>query len=359
MTPSAVSATAAPATRPLGRAPLVSVVCPAFNEESGIAQAIALLKKCLDDLPHDAEVILVDDGSTDATVSRALHALEGDSRFRILSHRTNFGRGRALRTGFAEARGSIIVTTEGDLSWGADVVGRMVQKLLDAPDLDAIFASPNVAGGGYRNVPWTRVVISRVGNRILRLLHLGRLTMTTGMTRAYRAWVVQGQYFSRDGKELHLEIAHRLLKLGHRIGEVPAILSWPDPVAGQPTRAKRTNWKRIFGLVVSHLAFGFYQGASRLIWPSILFLTAAVPFFGAWAVWNLLNQRPSIYLATLTAVLLILWVTLIVGHFLLRHVLQVEVELFRTQAIVASLRHPSAAHDYERGYYSEIHVASQ
>jgi glycosyltransferase involved in cell wall biosynthesis len=344
---------AAPVSRSLGRAPLVSVICPAFNEETGIAAAVTQLKKCLDELPYDVEVIIVNDGSTDATVPRALHAVAEDTRFRILSHRANFGRGRALRTGFAEARGAIIVTTEGDLSWGSDVVGRMVQKLLDVPELDAVFASPNIEGGGYRNVPWHRVLISRIGNRILRLLYLGRLTMTTGMTRAYRAWVVQGQYFSRDGKELHLEIAHRLLKLGHRIGEVPAILSWPVKGAG-PSRGKRTNWGKIFGLVFSHLSFGFYQGASRLIWPGIVFLTLAIPFFGIWGLVNLFRQQPSILLATLTGVLTILWVTLIVGHFLLRHVLQIEIELFRTQEMLAAMRNPSAARDYQRGYYAEV-----
>jgi glycosyltransferase involved in cell wall biosynthesis len=332
----------------------VSVICPAYNEADGIAGAVALLKKCLDSLPYPAEVILVNDGSTDDTESLALAAIDGDERFRVLSHLVNFGRGRAMRTGFAEARGEIIVTTEGDMSWGADVVGRMVAAMDANPKLDAVFASPNVPGGGYRNVPWHRVLLSRIGNRILRLLYLGELTMTTGMTRAYRSWVVRGHHFTRDGKELHLEIAHRLLQLGYRIGEVPAILSWPDKVPGQANRGKRTNWRKIWALVVSHLAFGFFQGASRLIYPSILLLTLAIPFFGAWAVFNLVRQQPSIYLATLTAVLTILWVTLLVGHFLLRHVLQVEIEVWRAHTMLAALRRPGDAADYEHAYYREV-----
>jgi glycosyltransferase involved in cell wall biosynthesis len=337
-------------------APRVSIVCPAFNEEAGIAEAVALLKECLDALPYPAEVLLVNDGSADKTVERATVAVAGDSRFRILSHVVNFGRGRAMRTGFNEARGEIIVTTEGDMSWGKDVVGRMVEKLDANPKLDAVFASPNIPGGGYRNVPWYRVMLSRVGNRILRVLYLGHLTMTTGMTRAYRSWVVQGQTFVRDGTELHLEIAHRLIQLGYSIGEVPAILSWPEPVPGQASRGKRTNWGKMFGLVVSHLQFGFFQGVSRLIWPAILMLTAAIPFFGGWAIYRLFRQDVSIYLAILTAVLTILWVTLVVGHFLLRHVLQVETELFRAQSMLAGARRPEPALAYERRHYSEVQV---
>lgn len=336
--------------------PRVSIVCPAYNEEAGIVNAVGLLKQCLDGLPYPAEVILVNDGSTDQTVARAIEAIGADSRFRVLSHVVNFGRGRAMRTGFNEARGEIIVTTEGDMSWGHDVVGRMVEKLDTQPKLDAVFASPNVPGGGYRNVPWHRVTLSRVGNRVLRLLYLGELTMTTGMTRAYRSWVVQGQHFVRDGKELHLEIAHRLLQLGYAIGEVPAILSWPDPVPGQASRGKRTKWGKIFALVVSHLSFGFFQGVSRLIWPAIITLTVAIPFFGSWAIYRLFHEAVSIYLAILTAVLTILWVTLVVGHFLLRHVLQVETELFRAQSMLAGATHPEPARAYERRYYTEVPV---
>src|SRR5688572_15195572 len=103
----------------------VSVVCPMFNEGREIGGAVSNLKQCLDGLPYRAEVLLINDGSADDTVTQALSAIGGDPRFRILSHLVNFGRGRALQTGFQEARGGIIVTTEGDLSWGKDVIGRL------------------------------------------------------------------------------------------------------------------------------------------------------------------------------------------------------------------------------------------
>src|SRR5688500_3035943 len=72
--------------------------------------------------------------------------------------------------------------------------------------------------------------------------------------RASRADVIQPHRFLEDGKEIHLAIAHRLLSLGHRIGEVPAVLSWPER-DGARIRSKRTNWLTIRRLVASHLAF--------------------------------------------------------------------------------------------------------
>ena len=331
--------------------PAVTIVCPAYNEVEVIAGAIERLRASLDSLAVDAEVLIINDGSTDGTVTAARRAIGADPRFRILTHKGNFGRGRALRTGFREANGAIIVTTEADLSWGHDVIARMLEAFERDPRLDAVFASPHLEGGGYRNVPWHRIVLSRLGNRLLRALYPSKISMTTGMTRAYRASAIQGHTFSKDGKELHLEIAHRLMTLGYRLGEVPAVLSWPDPSTGRKARVRRTNWKTIQRLIASHLAYGFLQGISRIVGPVIVLLTLAILVFGVWAVWNLLTGGPSIFLAELSGILLILWTTLVVGYFQLIHVFQVEGDLWRVQHSLARL---AEEHQPEpRCYYEE------
>jgi len=329
--------------------PFVSIICPAFNEEAGVEAAVRRLRVCLDGLPVEAEVLIINDGSTDGTVAAAIRGIGPDTRFRLLSHVVNFGRGRAMRTGFREARGKVLITTEADLSWGEDVIASMVDAIQRDPRLDAVFASPHLPGGGYRNVPWYRIALSRFGNRILRALYPSPISMTTGMTRAYRAHVIQGQVFVRDGKELHLEIAHRLMSLGYTIGEVPAVLSWPADETATRSRAKRTDWRKIKRLIVSHLAFGFFQGISRIIGPLIVFLTMAIVVFGAWAIRNVLTGAPSIYLVTLVGVQLILWATLVVGYFILTHVSQIEAELWRVQGKLP--QNPAAPH--EPIYYFE------
>jgi glycosyltransferase involved in cell wall biosynthesis len=332
--------------------PSVSIICPAFNEEAGIAQAIGALRRCLDGLAAPAEVLIINDGSADRTAAVAAAAMGTDPRFRLFSHKVNFGRGRAIRTGFAEARGEIIVTTEADLSWGEDVIGRMIAMLERDPKHDAVFASPHLAGGGYRNVPWHRIMLSRIGNRVLRALYPAPVTMTTGMTRAYRADVIQGQQLTKDGKELHLEIANRLMSLGYQIGEVPAVLSWPSSDTGR-ARGKRTDWTKIRRLIASHLAYGFLQGISRIIVPTIAFLTLAILVFGAWAVRNVLVHEVSIFLVMLTGVLLILWVNLTVGYFLLNHVFQIQADVWRLDKSLTDERPRGASPTPRRSYYDE------
>lgn len=333
----------------------VSIVCPAYNESEDIEDAVRKLKRCITDLAGTVEVLLINDGSTDDTVARAVAAIGDDRRFRVLSHKVNYGRGRALRTGIQEARGRIIVTTEGDLSWGEGVVSRMVEALQRDPGLDAVFASPRIGDGHYENVPRSRVFLSGFGNRILRFFYGGKLTMVTGMTRAYRAGVVQGHRFNEDGKEIHLEIAHRLVSLGHNIGEVPAVLAWPKPEDSGSDRGKRTRWTKILRLIRSHLVLGLFQGTAKVFAPSIGLLSLFILFFGSWAVVNFIKGDVSIYLVLLTAVLVILWVTMVTGYFLLYHSMQHQIEIWKSQHMLGRLTRSQGQRQLEPcDYYVEV-----
>jgi hypothetical protein len=181
-------------------------------------------------------------------------------------------------------------------------------------------------------------MLSRIGNRVLRALYPAPVTMTTGMTRAYRADVIQGQQLTKDGKELHLEIANRLMSLGYQIGEVPAVLSWPSFDSGRGARGKRTDWTKMRRLIASHLAYGFLQ---------------AILVFGVWAVRNVLVHEVSIFLVMLTGVLLILWVNLTVGYFLLNHVFQIQADVWRLDKSLTDERPRGASPTPRRSYYDE------
>ena len=95
--------------------PRVSVVIPAHNEEESLRPLHARLADVLGRLEQAAEVIFVDDGSTDrsAEVLRALAA--GDARVRVVTLRTNLGKAVALAAGFRQARGEVVITLDADL----------------------------------------------------------------------------------------------------------------------------------------------------------------------------------------------------------------------------------------------------
>lgn len=236
-------------------APEVSVICPMYNESAGIEKNLRRLIAALKCLGRSWELLLVNDGSTDDSAERAAALAEEEPRLRLLGYPRNRGRGYALRTGFRHARGRLIVTTESDLSWGPDIVGQLIAGL-EAQDCDLVVASPHGPGGRLENVPANRVFLSRFGNKILRLASESRITMLSGMTRAYRREVIDALFLESDGKEIHLEIISQAEALGFRIGEIPAVLAWEAPAPGAPKRKSNFNAPKY---IYSHMMFTFGQ----------------------------------------------------------------------------------------------------
>ncbi len=237
--------------------PVLSVVSPMYNEAAKIAEAVAAMRTALETLGRPWEFILVNDGSVDDSLALARQAAGDDPRIRIISYETNRGRGYALRRGFAAARGQFIAATEADLSWGTDIVHRLLTAC-EQPGVDMVVASPHAEGGRLENVPAYRAFLTRFGNVLLRRLMPGGLTMNTGMTRAYRRHVLDAMDLHSDGKELHLEIISKAHALGFTMTEIPATLAW------SPERRKEKRRFRAGGLIVSHVLHGLAESPMAL-----------------------------------------------------------------------------------------------
>jgi len=150
----------APATR-------LSVVIPLYNEQENVAPLLAQVHDALRTSPWAWELILVDDGSADATLERleAERAARGE-HVRVVAFRRNFGQTAAMQAGIEAARGELIATMDGDLQNDPHDIVRMAQHLLTA-DLDV------VAGWRKRRQDTflTRRLPSLLANRLI-----GRLT---------------------------------------------------------------------------------------------------------------------------------------------------------------------------------------
>jgi len=223
-----------------------------YNEAAKIADAVRAMKASLEKLDVAWEFILVNDGSVDDSLSLAQHAAGGDPRIRIITYPKNRGRGYALRQGFAAARGEFIVATEADLSWGTDIVQRLLEACRQ-PGVDMVVASPHAEGGRLENVPPYRTFLTQFGNVLLRRLMPGGMTMYTGMTRAYHRRVLEAMDLEADGKELHLEIVSKAFALGFKMTEIPAVLAWA------PERRMEKRHFRAGGLILSHLMHGISE----------------------------------------------------------------------------------------------------
>lgn len=298
--------------------PVISVICPFYNEEQIIEAAVRRMLGNLSAQFGDAfELILVDDGSIDqslAQVCQVLAKAEAGSNVRVLSYPINQGRGRALKTGIDSARAEIIVTTEIDCSWGDDIVQRLHAELSARPAIDFVIASPHRAGGTLVNVAPSRVFFTRAGNWLIRRFFDSSVTMNTGMTRGYRARVIQPLLTEENGKEFHLEVLLKLLELGFKASEIPATLTWLDAKLKRDPTARRKSSTRILRTISTHLRFiaiaqpvrhyAVLAGVSALI--GFGFLLAAV-------VMLITKAAPAVFLALIGLIFFV--IALMFGAF--------------------------------------------
>jgi glycosyltransferase involved in cell wall biosynthesis len=157
-------AAAKPARLPAAQ-PRVSVVVPLLNEERTIEPLYEALVRALDDAGLAAEMIFVDDGSTDGTFELLSGLHDRDDRVRVVSFKRNFGQHPAMHAGITRARGAIVVTMDGDLQNDpADIV-----KLVAAIDAGADVAS------GRRVTRRDAFFLRRLPSRLINGL-LSRLT---------------------------------------------------------------------------------------------------------------------------------------------------------------------------------------
>jgi glycosyltransferase involved in cell wall biosynthesis len=105
----------------------VSVVIPLFNEEENVRELYSRLKSVMDASGNDYEIIFVDDGSTDGTLSLLQTVKNGDDSVVVLSLRRNFGQTAAFAAGFDYARGDVIITMDGDLQNDPDDIPKLLE----------------------------------------------------------------------------------------------------------------------------------------------------------------------------------------------------------------------------------------
>lgn len=171
--------------RPARGAIDLSVVVPLYNEEDNVEPLARAVSAALSPLALGWELVLVDDGSRDRTLARARLAVERDARVRVVRLRRNYGQTAAMAAGIRSARGSAIVTMDGDLQNDPADIPRLLRRLEEGYDI--------VAGWRrQRQDDAARVVLSKAANRIIARV-MGTAVRDTGCSlKIFRAELVQG-----------------------------------------------------------------------------------------------------------------------------------------------------------------------
>ena len=234
----------------------LSVVIPMYNEAENAESTLRRVGDALGSFQGSYEIVAVDDGSVDNTCEVLNRLAKKNAKIRVVSYQKNRGRGMALRTGFKASRGEVIVSIDADLSYDPRYIPEVFEALKAERDIDVVLASPYMPGGGVQDVPFLRLWISRLGNRVLRFAMPNRIYTSTGIFRGYRRKVLDSLELESDGKEIHLEILSKIIALGFRVREIPAILT------GRKKGQSKFKFKKT---AASHLVFSFFEK------PMILF----------------------------------------------------------------------------------------
>lgn len=194
--------------------PTLTVVIPVYNEITTIARLLARVEA----VPVEKEVVLVDDGSTDGT-AEALRGLAADRGYRLLVHDRNRGKGAALRTGFAAARGRIVIVQDGDLEYDPAEYPKLIAPILDGR-ADVVYGSRFAGGESHRVLHFWHYTMNRLLTFASNCCSNLFLTDMETCYKVFRRDVLEGILIEEDRFGFEPEITAKVAAIGCRVYEV-------------------------------------------------------------------------------------------------------------------------------------------
>jgi dolichol-phosphate mannosyltransferase len=206
-----------------------SVVVPARNEAGTIGPMLAALGQRLDKEGLDYEIIVVDDGSTDATPGEVETRRAVNPRIRLVRNEGRHGFGYAVRCGLDAFRGDAVAIVMAD---GSDSPDDLVRYFYVVRDIaECAFGSRFVPGSRVEGYPALKFVINRLANLFIRFLFGLRYNDVTNAFKAYRAEVIAGcRPFLSPHFNLTVELPLKAIVRGYSYHVLP--ISWRNRERG-------------------------------------------------------------------------------------------------------------------------------
>jgi dolichyl-phosphate beta-glucosyltransferase len=202
--------------------PLVSIVIPAYNESARIGKALTEVLRCVRDRAWQAEILVVDDGSTDSTAAMVQEFALLHPEIRLLCNPENRGKGFSVRHGVLNAVGEIVMFTDADLSAPMEEAERLFEAIRQGADI-AIGSRWLQRNRQTHKQPFYRQFFGRCFNAITRVVMGLPFADTQCGFKAFRRPVAQTifqlQRIERWGFDP--ELLFIALKRGYKIQEVP------------------------------------------------------------------------------------------------------------------------------------------
>ncbi len=209
----------------------VSVVIPVYNERDTVKEVVERVCR----LPIEKEVLVVDDGSRDGSGEILKNEVSKLPDVRVIFQQPNQGKGAALRRGFREAMGDVIIVQDADLELDPREILKVTAPVLDG-EADVVYGSRFL--GGWARPASAAYWANRILTALTNVLYGAVVTDMETCYKCCRAEVLSRFRIESDRFDFEPEITAKLLRLGYKIREVPVHYN-PRSVAG----GKKIGWR--------------------------------------------------------------------------------------------------------------------
>jgi glycosyltransferase involved in cell wall biosynthesis len=192
--------------------PLLSVVMPVYNERTTIDEIVRRVLA----VPLRIELIVVDDGSTDGS-SDLLRDLQKELGFKLVQQK-NAGKGAALRRGFTEVTGDLVVIQDADLEYSPEEFPQLID-LIRQDKADVVYGSRFL--GRHRAFMFAHYVGNKFVTLVTNILYNTMLTDMETCYKAMRVEVLRSMTLKSNGFGIEPELTAKIFKRGYRVYEIP------------------------------------------------------------------------------------------------------------------------------------------
>lgn len=194
----------------------LSVIIPAYNEEATIAHVVRQVLR----LETVAEVIVVNDCSHDKTEEIVRELAATEPRVRLLRHAVNRGKTEALKTGFADVRGEIVIIQDADLEYDPTEIPEVIQPIIDG-NADVVYGSRFLVRKASRVLYFYHYLANKLLTFTSNLFTNINLTDVETGYKAFRSEIMRNMVITSSGFGFEIEVTAKIAKLKCAIFEVP------------------------------------------------------------------------------------------------------------------------------------------
>jgi len=225
----------------------LSIVIPIYNEKATLEEIFSLVEAT----PHNKEIIAVDDASTDGSREILARLAQQYENVKAFYHQRNQGKGAALRTGFAQVTGDVVIIQDADLEYRPADYPSLLEPI-EQDMADVVYGSRLVGGRPHRVLFFWHYM----GNRVMTTLsniftNLNLSDMEVGY-KVFRAEVLQGIQIKCNRFGVEPELTAKIAKKRWRIYEVPIQYHGRDYSEG-----KKITWRDGIAAIYHIIRFKF------------------------------------------------------------------------------------------------------